>query len=53
MQSPVATGLLLFENGVLQKEDEDYTLSGNTITFLPDEIPQSGALLLATYPYGS
>lgn len=31
--------LLLFKNGVLQEEDASYTLSDNTIVFLPPNIP--------------
>lgn len=44
-----ATSLLLYRNGILQKQGLDYQLSGNTITFLSVAIPQSGDILQACY----
>jgi len=44
-------GLILFRNGVAQKRGLDYTLSGNTITFIPEAVPQPGDVLLAWYRY--
>jgi len=41
--------LILYRNGVLQKPGQDYTASGNTITFLAGSIPQVGDTLLASY----
>jgi len=49
-----ATGnsLILTLNGiVLQGNGNDYTLSGNTITFGPSTIPQNGDTLQAWYRY--
>jgi hypothetical protein len=43
------TSLALYRNGVLQKAGEDYTLSGNAVTFLALSVPQVGDTLLATY----
>lgn len=45
--TPVSGSLMLFRDGQLMKEGDDYTLSGNTITF--STAPASGSVLLATY----
>ena len=45
---PVSS-LHLFRNGLLQKVGFDYTLSGSTITFVSNAIPQPGDTLLASY----
>ncbi len=47
-----AGSLKLFRNGLLQKQGLDYTLTGNTITFLGAAIPQPGDVLLADYRTG-
>ena len=44
-----ATSLYLYQNGVLQKAGQDYTLAGNTIQFLAGSTPQTGDTLLASY----
>lgn len=46
-----AAGLLLFKNGLLQRQGagNDYLLSSRTITFSSDNIPQSNDNILATY----
>jgi len=41
--------LLLYRNGVLQKQGLDYTLSGNEVTFTDAATPQPGDLLVASY----
>lgn len=41
--------LILFLNGQEQKQGVDYTLSGQTITFLPGAIPQTGSSLDSYY----
>lgn len=46
---PVAGTLKLYRNGIRQKIDEDFTLSGNIITFII--APQVGEILLADYQY--
>jgi hypothetical protein len=46
--SPVAS-LSLYRNGVLQKANRDYTLSGTGIVFQPGLAPQPGDILLASY----
>ena len=46
--SPV-TSLALFRNGVLQRLNVDYTLSGAAITFFGGAIPVTGDLLQAYY----
>ena len=46
--SPVAA-LELYRNGVLQANGVDYTLSGNTVTFGSNSVPQSGDLMEAYY----
>lgn len=43
------TTLILFTNGQEQKINVDYTLSGNTITFLPGAIPNTGDSLDSYY----
>lgn len=45
---PATTGLLyqVYKNGVLQKPNVMYTLSGNTITFIDPYVPKTGDELL-------
>ena len=45
------TSLKLFRNGQLMKQGEDYSLSGNTITFYIGSVPESGDRLTAFYTY--
>ncbi len=45
--------LLLYRNGLLQKNGIDYTLTGNTVTFLIAATPQPGDILLASYRLSS
>lgn len=47
------SGLSLFRNGLLQKQGVDYTLSGNTITFVAGAAPQPGDVLTANYRVAS
>lgn len=47
--TPVSGTVQLFLNGVLQDRGDDYTISGATITFGADSIPQTGDKLRATY----
>jgi hypothetical protein len=44
-------GLILFRNGLAQMAGQDYTLSGNTISFVTAATPQPGDTLLAWYRY--
>ena len=44
-----ASSLVVYRNGMLQKAAQDYTLSGNTVQFLPGAVPQPGDTLLAGY----
>ena len=44
-------GLILFRNGMAMMAGFDYTLSGNTITFVTAATPQSDDTLLAWYRY--
>lgn len=47
--SPTSS-LLLYRNGVLQQAaGNDFTLSGNTVTFVLGATPQTGDVLYATY----
>ena len=41
--------LELAKNGVVQQPGVDFSLSGNTVTFLADAVPQTGDTLLAWY----
>ena len=43
------TSAILYRNGVRQTPGLDYTLSGNTISFLGGFIPQPGDILLCSY----
>ena len=43
--------LHLYRNGLRQKVGVDYTLAGNTITFLSVSVPQTGDLILADYRF--
>ncbi len=51
--APAGNSLRLFKNGIRQMPGSgaDYTLSGGTITFEADNVPQSGDVLLADYRY--
>jgi hypothetical protein len=52
--TPSPTGSLdLYLNGLLMKQAVDYTLSGNTITFLMVSTPQTGDTLVASYRYAN
>ena len=44
-----AASLRLYNNGLLLKGTNDFTLSGATITFVTGTLPQSGDLLQAGY----
>lgn len=44
-----AASLLLILNGLVLQQGSDYSLSGNTITFLGAALPQTGDTLLAFY----
>jgi len=41
--------LVFYRNGVLQKAGVDYTLTNNSVQFLPASTPQPGDTLLASY----
>lgn len=43
------SSLLLYRNGMLQKQGLDYSISSQTIAFISGAIPQSGDILLASY----
>ena len=43
------SSLEIFRNGLLLSQSNDYTLSGNAITFLSAAVPQAGDNLLASY----
>jgi len=45
------TSLLLTRNGLVMKRELDYTLNGNTVTFVLAQTPQVGDILLAWYRY--
>lgn len=44
-----ASSLLLYRNGLLQKPGTDFTLSSQTVTFVPGATPQTGDILVAVY----
>jgi hypothetical protein len=44
-----ASSLAMFRNGLLLDQGNDYTLSGNSVTFLGAAVPQAGDVLLASY----
>jgi hypothetical protein len=48
-----SSSLMLFRNGLKQQPgaSNDFTISGNTITFSAGAIPQSGNRLEASYPF--
>jgi hypothetical protein len=43
------SSLLLYRNGLLQRENIDFTLAGQNVTFLAGSIPFPGDILLAAY----
>jgi hypothetical protein len=47
------SSLAVYRNGMLQKIGQDYTLSGNTVTFVRAATPQPGDTLLASYRLNS
>lgn len=51
--APGGNSLRLFKNGIRQMPGSgaDYTLAGATISFEPDNVPQSGDVLLADYRF--
>lgn len=50
--SPAAS-LLLYLNGLLMTQGIDYTLTGNSISFLPASVPQAGDVLTGSYRYAN
>lgn len=48
-----ASALMFFKDGILQRagSGNDFTITGNTITFESGSVPLSGSILLATYPH--
>lgn len=44
-----ATSVELFRNGLLLQQSNDYTISGNSITFLSSAVPQTSDILIASY----
>jgi hypothetical protein len=46
--NPVSS-LYLYRNGLFQRNTIDYTLSGTTVTFTANAIPQTGDLVIASY----
>ena len=47
--APVGTSMLLFRNGLYLTPNFDYTLSGQTVTFVNGATPQPGDTLTASY----
>jgi hypothetical protein len=43
------TSLQVYRNGLLLRRPDDYTLTGSTVNFVPDSLPQPGDLLQAFY----
>src|SRR5581483_2234276 len=48
-----ASSLDLYRNGLLMSQGADYQISGNTVTFFLDSVPQSGDLLVAHYRFAN
>jgi hypothetical protein len=48
-----ATSLAVYRNGILQKAGQDFSASGNAITFVAASVPQPGDTLLASYRLGT
>ncbi len=44
-----ASSVSVYRNGLLQKAGQDYTLSGQSVSFVSDDTPQPGDTLLASY----
>ena len=47
-----ASSLAVYRNGLLVRQTGDYTISGNTITFVAGAIPQAADSLVASYRTG-
>jgi hypothetical protein len=41
----------LTRNGLIMKRGLDYTLAGKTVTFIAEQTPQVGDIILAWYRY--
>jgi hypothetical protein len=50
-QPSPATSLILTRNGLVMKRGLDFNLSGKTVTFIAEQTPQIGDILLAWYRY--
>lgn len=48
-----SSSLTLYRNGMLQKIDQDYSLTNNVIQFAAGAIPQAGDTMLASYRAGT
>jgi hypothetical protein len=48
-QVPLAGSLAIYRNGLLQAAGVDYTLTGTTVTFLPNSVPRSTDIISAYY----
>lgn len=46
-----ASSLKLYKNGMRLEAGSDFTLSGNSITYLPGQVPKVGDSHLADYRY--
>lgn len=49
--TPLAGSLKLYKNGMRLQEGSDFSLSGNTITYLSGQVPKVGDSHLADYRY--
>lgn len=51
--APLSGSLMLFKNGLLQREGSgnDFTISTDTIVFESDNLPQTDDILKASYPF--
>ena len=44
-----APSLALYRNGLVQKQNTDYSVAGNVVTFAPGSLPFAGDTLMASY----
>jgi hypothetical protein len=47
--TPLGTSLALYRNGLYMIVGSDYTLTGSTVQFASNEVPQAGDTLIASY----
>lgn len=51
VNTPIVRSEIVYKNGMLMKRGVDYMISGKTITFAMDQVPQVGCTIAVDYRY--